>query len=61
MKIYVCTKCGSPRVFADAFAALNSDEVLTYDNTHCMDCEDECKINVVTVENDFNLESDFYK
>ncbi len=32
ISLNVCTHCGSPRVFADAFAALNTDEVRTYDD-----------------------------
>ena len=60
-KILVCTNCGSPRVFADAFAALNTDEVRTYDDTHCDDCEGECKTTEVEVPDDFDIYSDFYK
>lgn len=59
--IYVCTLCGSPRVFADAYAALNTDEVRTYDATHCDDCEGECRTTEVKVDDSFDLEVDFYK
>lgn len=61
MKVHVCTTCGSPRVFADAFAALNTDEVRTYDDTHCDDCDGECRTHEVEVSDDFDLETDFYK
>lgn len=56
--VHVCTTCGSPRVFADAFAALNTDEVRTYDYTHCDDCEGECRTQKVEVPDDFDLETD---
>lgn len=60
-KIHVCTTCGSPRVLADAYAALNTDEVRTYDQRYCDDCEGECRTTMVEVPNDFDLETDFYK
>jgi hypothetical protein len=59
--ISVCTKCGSPRVFADAFAALNSEEVRTYDALHCDDCEGECNVEVVEVSDEFDIDEEFYK
>jgi hypothetical protein len=58
--IKVCTECGSPRVFADAWAALNSDEVRTFDDTFCDDCEGECSVMTVKVADSFDLERDFY-
>ena len=61
MKIHVCTTCGSPRVWADAYAALNSDEVRTFDDSYCDDCEGECRTNEVEVSDDFDIEVDFYK
>ncbi len=61
ISLNVCTHCGSPRVFADAFAALNTDEVRTYDDIHCDDCGGECRTHVVEVADDFDLETDFYK
>ena len=60
-RIHVCTTCGSPRVFADAYASLNTDEVRTYDDTNCDDCEGECKTQWVEVPADFDLDTDFYK
>lgn len=59
-KIHVCTTCGSPRVFADAYASLNTDEVRTFDYIHCDDCDGECKTQEVTVSADFDLTTDFY-
>lgn len=59
--ISVCNYCGSPRVFADAFKALNTDETRTYDDTHCEDCNGESSVTEVEVNNDFDLETDFYK
>lgn len=58
--IYVCNRCGSPRVFADAYKALNSDEVHTYDNTFCEDCDGECRVTEVEVPEDFDISEQFY-
>ena len=58
--IHVCTYCGSPRVWADAFAALNSNDVHTYDYTHCDNCEGECSTTQVDVPDDFDIEIDTY-
>lgn len=60
-KIFVCTTCGSPRVFADAWAALNTDDVRTYDDLHCDDCEGSCHTQEVTVADDFDVETDTWK
>lgn len=57
--IYVCNHCGSPRVFADAYAALNTDEVRTYDDTHCDDCCGPCRTTEVEVSDDFDIDNDF--
>lgn len=58
-KVHVCTHCGSPRVFADAWASLNTDEVRTYDNTHCDDCDGECRTKEIEVPDEFDLDIDF--
>ena len=58
--IHICSTCGSPRVFADAWAALNGDEVRTYDATHCDDCEGPRHTRQVSVPDDFDLELDIY-
>lgn len=59
--ISVCTYCGSPRVFVDAYASMNTDEVRTYDDIHCEDCDGECSVTEVEVDEAFDLETDFYK
>lgn len=60
-KVYVCDECGSARVFMDAFASMNTDEVRTYDYTYCDDCEEGCSVSEVEVADDFDVETDFYK
>lgn len=55
--IYVCSQCGSHRVFADAWASLNTSEVRTYDDTHCDDCEGPTRVNTVEVDEDFDLDA----
>lgn len=57
----VCIACGSPRVYHDAYAAINSEDVLTFDDIHCMDCEGETSTHTVTVPADFDIETDFWK
>lgn len=61
MKIHVCTTCGSPRVWVDAYASLNSEEVRTFDYTHCDDCDGECSTKLVEVPDDFDMDIGFYK
>ena len=58
--VSVCTHCGSPRVFHDAYAAINSDDVRTFDDTFCDDCEGECSVVDVKVRDDFDIETDFF-
>ncbi len=60
-EIHVCNTCGSPRVFEDAYASINTDEVRTYDNCWCDDCNGECSVTNVEVKLKFDLEFDFYK
>lgn len=59
--IHVCKACGSPRVYQDSFAAINSDEVLRYDYTHCMDCDGGAKTEKVEVPDGFDIDVDFYE
>lgn len=47
MKLYCCTNCGSTDVYCDAFASLNTSDVLRYDAEHCMTCNDECSTEEV--------------
>lgn len=49
---YVCTMCGSDDVYVDAYAALNSDEVLTYDQQFCMSCGQECHTEEIEIEDE---------
>lgn len=58
--IKVCTACGSPRVLADAWVGVNDpDNVTTFDDTFCEDCEDDCNVVEVDVADSFNIETDF--
>lgn len=59
--ISVCNYCGSPRVFRDALAAINTDVVHTYDNTYCEDCAGECSVTEEAVVDAFDLATNFYK
>ena len=62
VKIKVCTTCGSPRVFQDAYVNLNDpDDVRTFDDIVCDDCGKECSTKEVEVDADFDLDTDFYK
>ena len=59
--IFVCTTCGSPRVLRDAYVGINNEaDVLTFDETYCEDCCCENSVTEVEVEDEFDLESDFY-
>lgn len=50
MKRYCCKTCGSTRVFCDAWVALNEeDEDMTFDETHCEDCEGPCRVELCEV------------
>lgn len=44
--VYSCAACGSENVYCDAWVGLNDpDDVMTFDTTHCENCEGECSIN----------------
>ena len=58
--ISVCTHCGSPRVFSDAYAAINSDEVRTFDDTFCDDCERPSRVTDVSVPDTFDIDTDTF-
>lgn len=47
MKLYCCRTCGSTDVYCDAWAALNSDVVRRYDDTHCETCEGPCRVEEI--------------
>jgi hypothetical protein len=60
-EIHVCNTCGSPRVFVDAYASLNTDEVRTYGDHYCDDCAGGCSVTEVQVKIKFDLATDYYK
>ena len=56
--ITVC-RCGSPRVFQDAYVNVNTEEVSTYDSKFCGDCGyDGRHYREVEVPHDFDESSD---
>lgn len=60
-KISVCTYCGSPRVFYDAFVGVNDeDNVRIFDDCFCDDCGGECHVNKVEVPDGFDMEEGLY-
>ena len=58
--ISVCTHCGSRRVFQDAYAAINSDDVRTFDDIFCDDCEGACLVANVSVPDTFDIDTDTF-
>jgi len=60
--VSVCGKCGSPRLLRDAYVAVNNpDDVRTFDNTVCEDCDyDGHDVRVVEVDEDFDIYVDTY-
>lgn len=62
MQVEVCTTCGSGNVLIDAFVHANDpDDVRTFDDKYCENCEGSCKTHTVTVPSDFDVYSDTYK
>lgn len=62
MQIQVCNACGSANVVIDAFVHVNEpDDVRTFDDRYCENCECSCKTHEVTVPRDFDIYSDIYK
>lgn len=42
---FYCTTCGGTNVYSDAFASMNDmDDVITYDEKFCMNCEESCSV-----------------
>jgi hypothetical protein len=42
---WVCTKCGGANVMQDAWVNVNDpDDVRTFDDTYCLDCEESCGV-----------------
>jgi hypothetical protein len=49
-KEFQCTSCGGNRVLCDAWVSLNDPEdVRTFDQTYCEDCDGECSVREVEV------------
>lgn len=60
--IQVCTYCGSGNVLVDAFVHINNpDDVRTYDDCYCENCESSCSTTEVEVPDDFNIYNDLYQ
>ena len=60
--IQACTHCGSGNVMRDAWVAVNDpDDVRTFDDLYCLNCESSCQTNTVEVADDFDPETDLYK
>ena len=52
---YICTECGSDNIKWDAWAAYNEETQEMeldnwFDNTYCIECDGECSINKVPME-----------
>ena len=62
MKVYICTTCGSANVLADAFVHANDpDDVRTFDDMYCENCECSCRTQEVEVPDDFDIYNDLYQ
>lgn len=62
MRVHVCTNCGSANVLADAFVHVNaSEDVRTFDDMYCENCESSCKTKEVEVPDDFDVYNDTYQ
>jgi hypothetical protein len=46
----VCAECGSDDVYADAWVGINHDKIITFDQTYCRQCEDECNTTEVPAD-----------
>lgn len=52
-KEFQCTSCGGNRVLCDAWVNLNDEEdVRTFDQTYCEDCDGECSVREVEVQDE---------
>lgn len=60
--IQICTHCGSGNVMRDAWVAVNDpDNVRTFDDLYCENCESSCNTQEVEVPDDFDIYNDLYK
>lgn len=58
-KEFQCTSCGGNRVLCDAWVNLNDPEdVRTFDQTYCEDCDGECSVKEVEVTDDVEYQSE---
>ena len=58
-KEFQCTSCGGNRVLCDAWVNLNDPEdVRTFDQTYCEDCDGECSVREVEVTDDVEYQSE---
>lgn len=49
---YVCCRCGSDRIYNDAWVGINDpDDIKTFDCTYCDECGDHCDI---VAEDEYN-------
>ena len=57
-KEFQCTSCGGNRVLCDAWVNLNDPEdVRTFDQTYCEDCDGECSVREVEVPDEVEYQS----
>lgn len=62
MKVYVCTNCGSANIHQDAWVHYNNrEDIQTYDDLYCENCESSCNAREVEVTRAFNIYTDLYK
>ena len=60
--IHVCTNCGSANIQQDAWVHYNDRQnVQTFDDLYCENCESPCSTQEVEVPDDFDVYSDLYK
>lgn len=59
--VYVCTRCGSANIQQDALVYYNNrEDVHTFDDLYCENCESSCKTKEVEVPDDFDIYTDIY-
>lgn len=59
--IHVCTNCGSANIQQDAWVHYNDRQnIQTFDDLYCENCESSCNTNEVEVPDDFDIYNDLY-
>ncbi|MNR57174.1 hypothetical protein D3C85_1778990 [compost metagenome] len=58
---FVCARCGSSNVIKDAWAEWDIDSQRwtlhsTYDSCYCQDCQEDCRLEKVSVEPEDRLD-----